>query len=286
MKKTLICLLAGCCALATACGSTAESENKIETQSLIPAENTEVEETTEQISVEAAISSVDDLANYPATEESLFFTQEEADGSVTVRGYDGADPVIVIPETIGGKKVARINAKAFDGEDSLEAIKIPQSVKVIENEAFCFCKNLRFVIVEGELETIETNAFMGAEKLETIQLKGVENIGEQAFYACESLEEIILPEGLKEIEKGAFDETGISKIILPASLELLGAHSMPKGLTECEIRSAVLNMEENLSFIRCQSLTLTYPSAMDQTALEEMKKFAEEEGNTLNLQAE
>ena len=122
------------------------------------------------------------LSGHPETSENLFFTQEEDDGTITIRGYDGEDPVVVIPETIGGKTVACINFQAFDGEDIL-AVRIPKTVNEIENEAFMRCEKLECVVIEGSLSEIGTNAFAGDTSLHSVLINSVEVIGQQAFMA-------------------------------------------------------------------------------------------------------
>ena len=229
------------------------------------------------------------LSGHPETSENLFFTQEEDDGTITIRGYDGEDPVVVIPETIGGKTVACINFQAFDGEDIL-AVRIPKTVKEIENEAFMRCEKLECVVIEGSLSEIGTNAFAGDTSLHSVLINSVEVIGQQAFMECSALKEISLPEGLETVGWNAFEGTGITEITLPVSLKEVKKDAMPEGLTECSILSKSIKFaradfsdDKSYAFSRCRDLTVYYPKGIDSLELEAIQRGAEECGNQLTL---
>ena len=76
---------------------------------------------------------------------------------------------------------------------------IPASVTVIEDEAFCSCRNLtRVVFAEGStLERIGSGCFCET-RLEKISVpKSVREIQKYAFHLCERLEEVTFEEGSK-----------------------------------------------------------------------------------------
>ena len=93
---------------------------------------------------------------------------------------------LVIPQS-----VVRIGRDAFKNS-SLVCVRIPKCVKIIDDNAFCFCNKIEKVIFES----------------------GPEHIGEYAFYGCPSLKEVILPENIGSIGTCAFgyiqDEYGES----------------------------------------------------------------------------
>ena len=70
----------------------------------------------------------------------------KGDSALTITAYTGDDDTVVIPETIGGKKVTAIAAGAF--------------------------RNKRFttLVLTKNLRTVEKNAFLGCTKMETLYL--------------------------------------------------------------------------------------------------------------------
>lgn len=57
---------------------------------------------------------------------------------------------------------------------------------------------------------------------------GVTNVGACSFTDCSTVTQISLPEGLTDIEEHAFENTGISDIILPESLKVIWDYSFQK----------------------------------------------------------
>ena len=72
---------------------------------------------------------------------------------------------------------------AFDNCRSLNAITIPDSVKVIEERTFQNCYSMGSVVLPEKIETIERSA----------------------FHNCDVVECIYLPEGLKKIDIYQFE---------------------------------------------------------------------------------
>ena len=68
--------------------------------------------------------------------------------------YDGTDSEIHIPDD-----VTRIEARAFWGNDVVEAVYIPSSVEYIGDSAFWSCGALRYVEIEDGMKKISDRAF-------------------------------------------------------------------------------------------------------------------------------
>ena len=83
---------------------------------------------------------------------------------------------IIIPES-----VVYIGKNAFK-DSSVKSVRIPKSVKEIDNNAFCFCNSLQSVIIEQGVESIGAYAFFGCPALSTVDVPySVVNIGFRAF---------------------------------------------------------------------------------------------------------
>lgn len=64
------------------------------------------------------------------------------DGCAAITGYDGNAQNLVIPSTLGGNQVTNIEAMAFEEQESLKEVVIPEGVLTIGANAFWKCGNL------------------------------------------------------------------------------------------------------------------------------------------------
>ena len=134
---------------------------------------------------------------------------------------------------------------------------IVKGCSYIEIGAFEDMKELRQVILRGDIVKIGVRAFEGCEKLSEIYLPdSVKTIGFSAFRACASLERVRLPHGLEEIESGVF--AGCEKlreIRIPAAVTLIESNAF----ANCTALERVYGGEgletvENAAFLNCKSL--------------------------------
>lgn len=103
----------------------------------------------------------------------------------------------------------------------IEKINIPVTVKDIQDEAFCNCKNLKGPIVSSA-NCIGKRAFFNT-KMTIVNLNDAEILGIEAFASNKKLRTVKLYEGLKEIGHGAFRWcTSLEKIVIPGSVEKIG----------------------------------------------------------------
>lgn len=108
------------------------------------------------------------------------------------------------------EEIEVIGRYAFRMAIFLEEIIMPQSVKVIEKDAFYYCTDLKKVSGVDNLISIGKKAFMKCIKLEQIILPDtVKTIGEQAFYGCDKAR-FDFGKGISEIGNKAFVGKNIS----------------------------------------------------------------------------
>lgn len=142
-----------------------------------------------------------------------------------------------------GQSLQTISTHAFDGCEKLETLEISDLLETIGLGAFDDCKKLQLIdiddqglkyigsclvgyddkdslrsslIVREGTKGIGEEAFCGNTKLKEIILpNGLKEIGYIAFQGCSNLKHIKLPETLTHIGSEAFDETGITELIVP-----------------------------------------------------------------------
>lgn len=87
----------------------------------------------------------------------------------------------------------------------LSDITIPESVIMIQEEAFYNCRNLHVISIPDNVKTIEAEAFSDCVGLTNISIgKNVMNIGVKAFFRCKALANITIPDNVICIESEAF----------------------------------------------------------------------------------
>lgn len=93
-------------------------------------------------------------------------------------------------------------------------IVIPSPVKVIPYCEFCECQNLSAVKLPDTLCNIQDNAFDGCKKLHKINFpSNLKSIGDYAFADCKSITNVDLPKSVVCIDN-AFEECGVENVIL------------------------------------------------------------------------
>ena len=107
---------------------------------------------------------------------------------------------VELPSTI------RVLDGAFVDCPSLERVVIPEGVEEIRNQVFSGC-GVRQVELPSTIRVLD-DAFFPCKSLEVVQWKKLQSedvvIKSHTFGFCDNLRQIELPDGIKEIEAGAF----------------------------------------------------------------------------------
>ena len=125
-----------------------------------------------------------------------------------------------------GQSLTRISAYAFRN-CALTSVNLPNTVTAIGANAFQFNKSLTSVDLGGSVETIADNAFNSCTALSDIRLGDkLTSIGQSAFGAAgKNASELTLslPETLTAIGESAFYGSGIKTVVIPNSVNSIGA---------------------------------------------------------------
>jgi hypothetical protein len=121
--------------------------------------------------------------------------------------YMGGNQVVPrdVTHVIVHRSVDTIRRRAFRNCTKLVSIEVHDGVKLIEEEAFYFCRSLRRIELPG-VRVIGAGAFRFCRELESVAFGDkLKIIGEQAFHRCRSLQNIKIPKA-RVIESEAFGD--------------------------------------------------------------------------------
>lgn len=146
-------------------------------------------------------------------------------------------------------------------------VVIPNSVKIIEDQAFSGCRGITSVIIPDSVQEIGSGAFYDCAALTSVTIpNSVQNIGVWAFRECGSLVAVVIPDSVKYIASETFSEcTTLEAVTLPNSLKEIG-HSAFKNC--CSLRNIKIpvSVKEigNYAFGGCTSLTaISIPESVE-----------------------
>ena len=101
------------------------------------------------------------------------------------------DKDIAVQGEKDGMPVVAVGELAFQGNNTIKSIVLPESLTNIGSSSFAYCENLETVVFKGNLNQINNSAFRYCTSLEEITLPAsVKVIAESAFSHCTSLSKI------------------------------------------------------------------------------------------------
>ena len=158
-----------------------------------------------------------DKSGNPVT---LYTYTLDDDDNATITAYKGNATAVLIPSKLDGYTVVAIGSSAFQNNNNLRAVIIPDTVTSIKGSAFKYCKNLKEVKLSDSLTTIESNAFAGCSALTKIEIPdSVTKIAAGVFANCEKLVDVKLSSSLVELDAHAFYNCDkLEAIIIPKNV--------------------------------------------------------------------
>ena len=106
---------------------------------------------------------------------------------------------VIIPEG-----VKKISAQAFCNCINLESVTFPTTLKSIDSDAFKNCISLKQCHIPSKLDIICNDAFK-CSGVESLYIKGVLYIEEEAFYHCMNLKSVTIDDCCRFIDESAFE---------------------------------------------------------------------------------
>lgn len=123
------------------------------------------------------------------------FDYYEFEHSITVNGYYGKNPHVVIPNYINGKPVTYIDYNFRSNDVKVLSLKLPDTLRIISSGAFCdWAGNVAKSLVYVDLGN------------------GVKDIGGFAFWRCDRLEAITIPASVEKIDNYSMSGVGLKYV--------------------------------------------------------------------------
>lgn len=131
-----------------------------------------------------------------------------------------------MPTIIDGELVTGFGDYCFEGLSGLQSLNIPANYTWIGVRAFADCDNLTALELGDNTTLIRESAFEDCDSLTTMVMPAtMKEIGNYAFSGCEYLVNISLNQGLRIIGDGAFSNTAVNNIVIPGTVETVGAEA-------------------------------------------------------------
>ena len=238
-------------------------------------------EESDYVEIDKLYSNDDGEKIYIYEDQFLYNFKGENPG-VTLCGYVGESTTLNIPHLINGRDVSAIDEDAFRGDENIETVIFPNSVKTLGNNCFCGCPNLKTVeLANGVNELYKVfndcpalesmvfpqgvgtirDSFKNCQSLSYVKFsRSVTSIGEYSFSGCTSLRQIDWLGGIVKLGNAFDDCTALESVSIPEGVVLIdGAFDGCTGLKEIIFPESLLYITGG--FISCSSLTkLELPS--------------------------
>lgn len=153
--------------------------------------------------------------------DDIFKVRLESNTECMIAEYYGTDTTMVIPDTIVAKKVTGIIPHAFESDDFIQYVELPDTLEVIGCMAFAKSSALKEITIPATVNTVVWSAFQQASALESVVFEEglLTTITETCFYNCTALKNVQLSNSITTIERYAFGKcTSLENIYIPSSV--------------------------------------------------------------------
>ena len=160
--------------------------------------------------------------------------------------------------------IAKLTADLFKLAGKLTDVTIPDTVVRLGSGCF-FGTNIEAIIIPDSVKVIEKSAFEECDNLYAVKIgAGVRTIPYACFYGCDVLQNVIIPETVLDMETSVFERSGLSYQKLPQSLRYIAGWTFKdcKNLTTVECSDALESIGDN-AFERCENFTTLKTSVED-----------------------
>lgn len=137
-------------------------------------------------------------------------------GDGVLLDYNGTESDVVIPDTV------KYISSAFEGNQTITRVSIPDTVTGLGYSAFKMCRNLTEVTIPDSVTSIGSSAFSECTNLKEVVIPdSVTCIEEWTFNECTNLSNVSIPDSVTYIGQRAFYDTNLAEITIPSSVALM-----------------------------------------------------------------
>ncbi len=184
---------------------------------------------------------------------------EIRDGKAYVVGSSGSGNEISISSSYQGKDVVGIDAAAFKDCKDLWFVTIWADIESIGDYAFANCTALLEISIPSDTTEIGAHAFENCTSLDELYIWGSPTIGDYAFAKCIGISEVSISSGTKSVGAHAYEGcTGVKELYI-WGVDEIGAYAFAgcTGITELSIPSDVQVVRTH-AFDGCSELETVY----------------------------
>ena len=155
----------------------------------------------------------------------------------------------------------------YVGYKGYKDVVLPESVKIIEQNAFKCNKMMERIIIPKGIEIIGSEAFSDCEKLKRVDIrncKRLREIGQGAFSRCEGLSSMSFKgcDSLKEIKRNVFYECSSLRAVH------MGENSKVENICEGAFNNC--NLLRNIDLYNCNKLKSIEKSAFENSGIQQL----------------
>lgn len=162
---------------------------------------------------------------------------------------------------ISNVKITVLPERALE-KSSIEELKLPNTLKEIQNSAFYQCASLKSLDIPKSVEKIGRWIVEECSALTTITLhEGLKTLSESCFYGA-NCSSVTIPSTVTEIPAWAFQSAKLTSVVIPATVISVGegAFSSCEELVSTEIKADLTEISE-MMFAYCPKLaTVNIPA--------------------------
>ena len=205
---------------------------------------------------------------YPVKAGSII--QHEALTAVGEIWYHAFKNCTALKHVVLGESVSYAY-RIFDGCNAIETAEIYWAYS---NTVFANSPSLRSVIIGGKVRRIFD--FSDCTALTDVKIVApIETIDTYAFEGCSSLQSITLPETLTTIRANAFSGSGLTKIVIPASVKEIEVYAFENSLIKEIVFTGACPKMPGAAFAKVTA-TVYYPAENKTWAKLDEQSFSDD----------